>query len=182
MCIVIINQTIQIYYFYNLSNETEGASLKKDNKILSCTFAGHREVFGFSSRQIENALETLVKGEDALRCYVGGMGEFDALAAAAVRSLKRKYPYKDIRLILVLPYMQQKLNRDREYYETYYDDILIPPELADMHYKRAISSRNRWLVDNSDCLIALVRRDFGGAYAMLRYAQRQGKRIILLKR
>ena len=65
---------------------------------------------------------------------------------------------------------------------TSFDDILIPAELADIHYKRAIPARNRWLVDNSDYLIAMVWRDFGGAYTTLRYAQKQGKKIILLER
>ena len=148
----------------------------------TCTFAGHREVFGSCKQQIETALERLMENEDSLHCYVGGMGEFDAFSAAAVRNLKRKYPHKEIRLTLVLPYMQQKLNEHREYYETSFDDILIPSELAGIHYKRAILARNRWLVDHSDYIIAMVWRNFGGAYATLQYAQKQGKKIIPLKR
>ena len=135
--------------------------------MITCTFAGHREVFGSCTQKIENALETLIENEDTLYCYVGGMGEFDGFSAAAVRNLKRKYPNKEIRLTLVLPYMQQKLNEYKEYYETSFDDILIPAELAEIHYKRAIPARNRWLVDNSDYLIAMVWRDFGGAYTIV---------------
>ena len=150
--------------------------------MITCTFAGHREVFGSCTQKIENALETLIENEDTLYCYVGGMGEFDGFSAAAVRNLKRKYPNKEIRLTLVLPYMQQKLNEYKEYYETSFDDILIPAELAEIHYKRAIPARNRWLVDHSDYLIAMIWRDFGGAYTTLRYAQKQGKKIILLER
>ena len=140
--------------------------------MITCTFAGHREVFGSCTQKIENALETLIENEDTLYCYVGGMGEFDGFSAAAVRNLKRKYPNKEIRLTLVLPYMQQKLNEYKEYYETSFDDILIPAELAEIHYKRAIS----------DYLIVMVWLDFGGAYTTLRYAQKQGKKIILLER
>ena len=105
--------------------------------MITCTFAGHREVFGSCTQKIENALETLIENEDTLYCYVGGMGEFDGFSAAAVRNLKRKYPNKEIRLTLVLPYMQQKLNEYKEYYETSFDDILIPAELAEIHYKLA---------------------------------------------
>ena len=124
--------------------------------MITCTFAGHREVFGSCTQKIENALETLIENEDTLYCYVGGMGEFDGFSAAAVRN--------------------------KEYYETSFDDILSPAELAEIHYKRAIPARNRWLVDNSDYLIVMVWRDFGGAYTTLRYAQKQGKKIILLER
>ena len=45
--------------------------------MITCTFAGHREVFGSCTQKIENALETLIESEDTLYCYVGGMGEFD---------------------------------------------------------------------------------------------------------
>ena len=53
--------------------------------MITCTFAGHREVFGSCTQKIENALETLIESEDTLYCYVGGMGEFDGFSAAAVR-------------------------------------------------------------------------------------------------
>ena len=68
--------------------------------MITCTFAGHREVFGSCTQKIENALETLIENEDTLYCYVGGMGEFDGFSAAAVRNLKRKYPNKEIRLTI----------------------------------------------------------------------------------
>ena len=150
--------------------------------MIACTFAGHREMFNSCTQQIENALKVLIEHEDTLCCYVGGMGEFDAFSAAAVRNLKRRYPNKEIQLTLVLPYMQKKLNEYKQYYKTSFDDILIPSELAELHYKRAIPARNKWLVDHSDYLIAMVWRDFGGAYTTLRYAQKQGKKIILLER
>lgn len=78
--------------------------------MIACTFAGHREMFNSCTQQIENALKVLIEHEDTLCCYVGGMGEFDAFSAAAVRNLKRRYPNKEIQLTLVLPYMQKKLN------------------------------------------------------------------------
>lgn len=149
--------------------------------MITCTFAGHREIFGAALTKVENALESLLKDDDTLLCYVGGMGEFDALCTAAVRKLKRDYPHKNIRLVLVLPYMQNKINKYREYCETEYDDVLIPLELADIHYKQAITARNKWLVAHSDYLIAMVWRDFGGAYTTLQYAKKRGKNIILLQ-
>lgn len=153
----------------------------RGGQMISCTFAGHRMVFGFSQKQIESALETLLCHEDAMNCYVGGMGEFDTLSAAAVRMLKKKYPTKKIRLILVLPYMQKKINAYKTYYETHDDDILIPTELNGIYYKQAITARNEWMVDHADCLIALVWREYGGAYHALQYAKKKGKQIILLK-
>lgn len=60
--------------------------------------------------------------------------------------MKRKYPGLSIRLVLVIPYMTHQLNRDKEYYEASYDDIVIPSELIGIHYKAAIKKRNRWMV------------------------------------
>ena len=61
-----------------------------------------------------------------------------------------------------------------------YDNIIVPFELAGVHYKSVITKRNRWLVDNSDWLIAFVYRDFGGAYTTLRYAEKKGLQIVNL--
>lgn len=76
--------------------------------------------------------------------------------------------------------MTNRLNTDKIYYETYYDDVMIPMELCGVHPKAAIQKRNRWMVDQSDCLIACVHRDFGGAYDTLKYAIRKGITVINL--
>lgn len=109
------------------------------------------------------------------------MGEFDSQAASAVRILKNKYPKKVISLTLVLPYMQQKINKYKYYYDSLYDDIIIPQDLIGIHYKRSITIRNRWMVDHSDYIIAMVWRNYGGAYNTLSYAIKQKKQIIFLK-
>ena len=101
--------------------------------MITCTFAGHREVFGSCTQKIENALETLIENEDTLYCYVGGMGEFDGFSAAAVRNLKRKYPNKEIRLTLVLPYMQQKLNEYGERRVNLSGKLGVPGFLVKLH-------------------------------------------------
>ena len=126
--------------------------------MVVCTFAGHREVFGLGQSQVVEILERLLEAEQEMTCYVGGKGEFDALCASAVRTLKHRHPDKAISLVLVLPYMEQRLNTDKEYYESRFDEILIPIELAGIHCKQAITACNRWMVDRADCLIAMVRR------------------------
>ena len=135
--------------------------------MVVCTFAGHREVFGLGQSRVVEILERLLEAEQEMTCYVGGKGEFDALCASAVRTLKHRHPDKAISLVLVLPYMEQRLNTDKEYYKSRFDEILIPIELAGIHYKQAITACNRWMVDRADCLIAMVWRDHGGAYQTL---------------
>ena len=40
------------------------------------------------------------------------------------------------------------------------------------HFKEAITKRNKWLVDNTDMLIAFVENNKGGAYQCLEYAKK----------
>lgn len=144
-----------------------------------CTFAGHRNVFGGVSDRVVEQLEKILSKERSLECLVGGMGEFDSICTKAVQTLKREYPARNISLTLVLPYMSQKLNDNKQYFETVYDNIIIPEELYGVHYKQAITARNKWMIDRSDYLIAMIRRDFGGAYTSLKYAQE--KRLTILQ-
>ena len=115
-----------------------------------------------------------------LECFVGGMGKFDNLCAAAVRLLKRQYREKEISLILVLPYLQKRINVNSAYYESMFDLVLIPSILEGVHYKHAIVLRNRWMVEQADYVIAMVERKEGGAYATLQYAKKKKKKIINL--
>jgi len=70
--------------------------------------------------------------------------------------------------------MSNKLNTEKAYYEYYYDEIITPAELCGVHYKAAIQKRNRWLVDQTDYVIAFIYRDFGGAVETVKYARKQG--------
>lgn len=74
--------------------------------MLSCTFAGHRNLFlPDADRKIETALDGLIARDETFVFYTGGMGEFDSKCASAVRAAKHRHHDKEIRLILVLPYM-----------------------------------------------------------------------------
>ena len=80
--------------------------------------------------------------------YSGGMGEFDKMCENVVREYKRLY-----------------------------DEIIIP-DLGDIHYKRAITERNKWIAEHVDTVITYIRRDYGGAWNMYRYAKKIGTEII----
>lgn len=146
-----------------------------------CVFAGHREVYqsGIDAK-IEETINGLLQTDNEFVFFTGGMGKFDDKCASAVRSAKRCHPDLNISLALVLPYMSNRLNIDKEHYEYLYDEIIIPAELDNVHYKAAIKKRNRWMVDQADHVIAYVYREFGGALETVKYAQKQGKPVINL--
>jgi len=140
---------------------------------LIVTFCGHRDVFdpeAVGAWLIETVEELIREGADCF--YLGGYGQFDALAAAAVR--KQKERYLEIRSVLVLPYL------DRSFDASAYDETVYPP-LENVPKRYAISRRNEYMIDRSDVVIAYVTHSFGGAYKTLCYAQRKQKRIIRYK-
>lgn len=71
--------------------------------------------------------------------YTGAMGRFDELFSSAVRSLKKAN--QNTKLICVKSYFSKEINENREYLFSLYDDIIIPTELADVHYKKIITKR-----------------------------------------
>lgn len=149
--------------------------------MLCCTFAGHRDLFlTDAERKILKALDSILESDDEFVFYTGGMGEFDSKCASAVRTVRHRFQEKRLRLVLVLPYMTNRVNTDKNYFETEYDDVMIPMDLADLYPKAAIRRRNRWMVDRSDILLACVYRDFGGAYDTMQYALYKGVKVINL--
>lgn len=134
------------------------------------TFCGHREVH--EPEKVKGWLEEVVDSlihEGADTFYLGGYGQFDALAAAVVREKKERYP--QIRSVLVLPYL------DREYDASAYDETLYPP-LENVPKRYAISKRNEYMVDHADVVVTYVVFCFGGAYKTTQYAERKLKRMI----
>ena len=149
--------------------------------MTTCTFSGHREVHQPDMEaQLDAEIEMLLQTDNEFLFLTGGMGQFDDMGAGAVRAAKRRHPKKCITLALVLPYMLNRLNTDKAYYQSHYDQIIIPEESETAYYKAAIRRRNRWMVDRADIVIAYICRDFGGALATVRYAQKQGKPVVNL--
>ena len=143
--------------------------------MICCGF-GHRVMLMDVEKPLREVLERLVEERGVSLFYTGGMGEFDELFARTVRSMKRECP--SLRLVLVAPYLTERLNMNKMFYESLYDEILIPAELDGVHPKAAIGQRNRWMVDHSDIVVAALHRDFGGATAAVRYAKNRGKVVI----
>lgn len=146
--------------------------------IFRVTFFGHREVWNI--RELESKLIPILKNvmdtHTYIEFYIGRNGEFDEFVASIIKRLKKEREMSYNILILVLPYTV----KDMEYYEKYYDEMIIPESIGKAHYKNAITLRNRWMVDQADLVIVNVERQSGGAYTAMRYAEKQNKQVINL--
>ncbi len=98
--------------------------------------------------------------------YVGHHGDFDQLAATALRAVKRRY--SEITLMLVLAYhpaeraVELPLGFDGSFY----------PPLENIPRRYAIVRANQYMVKSVDSIICCVRH-YGNAEKLLEYAHTQ---------
>lgn len=139
---------------------------------------GHRD-FGehkMLDKYLLELLKDLIRSQDFLEVYIGRNGEFDVYAATVMKRAQKELGKSNNDFICVLPYP----NKDAEYYEKYYDSVIIPDCLHAVHPKGAIIKRNRWMVEQADLVVCYVERKSGGAYRALRYAEMLGKQVVNL--
>ena len=139
---------------------------------------GHREIIDLYrlEERLIKVVKELIQTKPYVVFLVGRNGEFDEYAASIIKRTSRKVKKENNEITLVLPYTVS----DIEYYEIYYNNVVIPERLCGAHHKAAITLRNRWMVEQSDLLICYVERENGGAYSALKYAQKLGKQIVNL--
>lgn len=139
---------------------------------------GHREINDL--RDLENKLIPIIKElimtKKFVNFLIGRNGEFDEYAASVIKRVQRDAGKEKSEITLVIPYSVANL----EYYEKYYDSILIPDKVYGAHPKSAIELKNRWMVEVSDLVIVYVERESGGAYKAMKYAEKCNKNIINL--
>ncbi len=138
-----------------------------------CTFCGHRIISEGKLREpLKELFVYLIEKHGFNTFYSGAMGEFDRLCHAVIHELKPRYPH--IKLCRILyrykPY---------EEYAPIFDETLFP-DLEGVHYKKAITFRNRFMVDSAKLLVCFVSRNYGGACDTMRYAEKCGVPILNL--
>ena len=148
-----------------------------DNTYRIALF-GHRSFCNHKilDEQLYLLIKELINTKPFLEIYIGRNGEFDIFAASVIKRVQKAMGKENSELIGVFPYSQ----KDMEYFEKYYDAVVIPECIGRMHPKGAITKRNRWMVEQADCLICYVERENGGAYNAMKYAEKLSKKVINL--
>ena len=147
-----------------------------EDRMITCVFAGHRKIYEPNiGEKVKKHWKKPMEIESRIVFLNGGMGRFDEVC---VRKLKEQYPEKDIHLCLVTAHFSNRFNTEKSYYQTFYDEILVPKEVEYTYYKAAITKRNRWMVDHADLMLAYIDHNYGGAYQTCRYAQKKSVPII----
>ena len=138
----------------------------------TCFIIGHSDTSESVYPSLEYHLNKLITDSNITEFIVGHYGNFDRMAARAVRSIKACHP--EVILTLLLPYLTgYPLPKG-------FDGSVYPDGLENVPRRFAILRANCLTIDRCDCVIACVHRTYGGAYQCLEYARRRRKRIINL--
>ena len=155
----------------------------------SISFTGYRpEKFSFSLTpndkeflEFYNDLYDAVEKECKNPCtfYSGGAEGFDIIAAEIVLTLKQKY--KDIKLIMALPFKKQSSAYKPSYLKRY--NALLSSADKVIYLEQEYNStcyfkRNRFLVDSANKIITYYDGKKGGTKYTLDYARKKAKEII----
>ena len=146
--------------------------------IYRIAFIGHRLIYGqyHLEDRVEEIIREKLRSKEYVELYVGRNGDFDILVASATKRAQKRMESQNSALVLVQPY---SMKNDADY-EKFYDEIWYPIDRK-VHPKAAITTRNRWMIENADLLIAYIEEErCGGALSTLKYAQKQGIEIINL--
>ena len=140
----------------------------------TCFFIGHRNTMDTIDPHLYQAVEQHITQYGVFEFVVGGYGNFDRMAASAVKQAKLHHP--EIALYLLTPYhpYDRPINPPEGFDGTYY-----PPGMESVPKRVAIIRANQYMVLHSTHLIAYVRHTFGGAYTTLETALHREKRGLI---
>lgn len=152
----------------------------------TCCFTGHRQLPEADRDKIKRRLEEVITSLYRRGvCYYGAGGAlgFDTLAAQAVLRLRESCP--GIKLILVLPCLDQTRGWRREDVAAYdrikaSADKVVYTSLA--YTSGCMHKRDRHLVDNSGVCVCYLTRQTGGTAYTVQYARSHGLDIINLSK
>ncbi len=146
--------------------------------VFTVSLFGHREISDLRNLDylLSPVINEILQTNEYVSFLIGRNGEFDEYAASIIKRVEKDSEKDNSEITLVLPYTVAKL----EYYEKYYDSIIIPECLHVVHPKSAITLKNRWMVEQSDLVVFYVEREIGGAYTAMKYSKKLNKRIINL--
>lgn len=134
---------------------------------MICTFFGHRDCPFQIESTLKREIINLIENFSVDTFYVGNNGNFDKIVCKTLLSLKHSYKIKIYVIFAYLPTSRVIVQ-----------DSIYPEGLEKVPPRFAIPWRNKWMVNNSDYVIAFLRHDFGGAAKSVIYAEKKGVKVI----
>ena len=143
-------------------------------EIFTVSFFGHREVERFrdTEQALENLIHRLLTEHEYVEILIGRNGEFDQLVSSVVHRVRKRLDSSNSSLVLVLPYMTAEFRDNEDSFHDYYDEVEVSQSASGGHFKAAMQTRNKEMVDRSHLVVFYVDHASGGAYQTLKYAKK----------
>ena len=141
---------------------------------MTCTFFGHRYVQNEIEPMLRSTLIDLIENHDCDLFYVGNQGGFDAMVTRLLRELMGRYPICAYTVLAYLPVGGNGASEDLL-------PTILPEGIETVPRRFAISFRNRWMIEQSDCVVTHVTNHIASGAAQFKaLAEKQGKTVINL--
>ena len=158
--------------------------MKRQSICKRCAFTGYRPSkmpWGYDETdarcaefrfRLRESLEYLI-GKGYVDFLSGGALGFDQMAARIVLSLREKYPW--VRLIMVIPFDGQADRWEPEYQARHarlFEEADMVTAISHQYTRSCLFIRNRYLVNNADLLLAAYDGQAGGTAMTVEYGPR----------
>ena len=153
-------------------------------RLQTCCFTGHRQIPIAERTELAARLERTVTElyrRGVIYYGAGGALGADCLAAQTVLRLRERCP--DMKLILVLPCLDQTRGwraEDVAEYERIKGQANKVVYAAQHYTRDCMFKRNRHLVDNSGICVCYLTKATGGTAYTVDYARKQGLTVVNL--
>ena len=150
------------------------------NSAKACCVSGHRKMLNdFDVDKLKKIFLELIN--DGVDTFLVGMAlGFDTLCFRILEDVRKT---KEIKIIACIPCKNQDYKYTAEQRDEYVRMILSSDEriyTGDNYTPYCMHKRNRFMVDNSFCLVAYLRHDKSGTSTTVKYAKSLGKKVILI--
>ncbi len=148
------------------------------NRARTCAVTGHRILGdGFDAASLKAVLEGLISG--GYDTFLVGMAlGFDTECFKILEEFRSKVPLK---IIACIPCPEQA-DKFSECQKKEYSRMLSEADgkiiVSPGYTSGCMQKRNRFMVDNASVLVAYRRRDFGGTHGTVKYAEKNGVKVI----
>ncbi|MBQ0099758.1 MAG: DUF1273 family protein [Firmicutes bacterium] len=147
------------------------------NKARAVAVTGHRAIKNIDREKLKLLFCSLI--EKGYNTFLIGMAlGFDTLCFETLVEIRKE---QDIKLIACIPCEKQDLKFTLSQKKNYENMLSLADEkvyVGKEYTKTCMQKRNEFMVDHSSLLVAYLRRNFGGTFNTVRYAEKKNQIII----
>lgn len=148
------------------------------NCAKTCSVTGHRVLDKSFDKEILKAVFINLINDGYDTFLIGMALGFDTECFKILTELKNQYY---IKLISCIPCPTQDYKFTKNQKEEYEEMLSVADEkiiISESYTKKCMQKRNEYMVNNSSVIVAYLRRDFGGTFNTIRYAQKKNIKVI----